>query len=59
MKLRYKTPNEIGNHRQLSPYVANYHNKLCLFTHEVGMLIISEISDHMLLFPKKISNVNY
>ena len=51
--LRYKTPNEIGNHRQISPYVANYHNELRLFTHEVGMQIISEIPDYVVIFPRK------
>ena len=34
-KLRYKAPNEIGNHRQISPYVANYQNELCFFTYEL------------------------
>ena len=36
-QFRYKAPNEIGNYRQISPYVANYRNELRLFTHEVGM----------------------
>ena len=50
-----KAPNDIGNHRQISPYIPNYRNELRLFTHEVGMLIISEIPDHVLVFPKKIT----
>ena len=45
-----RLPNEIDNHRQMSPYVANYRNKLRLFTHEVGMLIISDIVDHVVVF---------
>ena len=51
--LRYKDPNEIGNHRQISPYVANYRNELRLCIHEVGMLTKSEISDHVVVFPQK------
>ena len=51
--LRYKVPNEIGNHRQISPYTANYRNKLHLFMHKVRMLITSEIPDHVVVFLKK------
>ena len=39
---------------KILPYVANYRNKLCLFMHEVGMLIILEIPDFrrkLLKFP--------
>ena len=62
LTLRCKTPNEIGNHRQISPHVTNYRIELRLFTHEVGMLIIVEIADHIVVFPQKndvISDVNY
>ena len=53
--LWHKAPNEIGNHRQILQYVANYRNELRLFTHEVRMLITSEIPDHVVVFPKKIT----
>ena len=39
LTLRYKTPNEISNHRQIPPFVANYRIELRLFTHEDEMLI--------------------
>ena len=54
-ELRYKFPNEIGNHRQISQYVTNYRNELRLFTNEVEKLIVSVIPDHVVVFPKKMT----